>query len=198
MILFSIYMCLDTHTDDDIHIVSCGKNVNVLIGSNNKSIINVEVFDHLPTDTSSKEIEDDYLKLIIHLESASGIDVARIEERMLRSLSGEQLQEINKIIGEKFGLQIVVTRRGCVVLVMERYKPVLNFIRNTDNLKFFLSQLFRVIGFSTEDLFGINISVDITRGDAMDKALCKELNNAKRGINITDWPLCLIHCICIY
>ena len=179
-------MCLDTHTDDDIHIVSCGNNVNVLIGSNNKSIINVEVFDHLPIDTSAKEIEDDYIKLIIHLESASGIDVARIEERMLRSLSGEQLQEINKIIGEKFGLQIVVTRRGCVVLVMERIKPVLNFIRNTDNLKFFLSQLFRVIGFSTEDLFGINISVDITRGDAMDKALCKELNNAKRGINITD------------
>ena len=147
------------------------------------------MFDHLPKETETTEMEDDYLKLIIHLQSAFGIDVARIEERMLRSLSGEQLQEINKIIEEKFGLQIVVARKCCVVLVIEKNKLIFNSVKGTNILEEFLSELFKLIGFSNQDLFSVYISVDITNGDAMDKALFEELNK-KKGNNITDWSLC--------
>ena len=136
------------------------------------------------------EIEDDYLKLIIHLQSASGIDVARIEERMLLSLSGEQLQEINKIIEERFGLQIVVARKGCVVLVIENNKLIFNSVQGTNFWEIFFSKLFKIIGFSNEDLSEIDIRVDITKGDAMDKAFFEELNKKKKGINITDLSLC--------
>ena len=143
-------------------------------------------------------MEEDYLKLIIHLQSASGIDVARIEERMLLSLSGEQLQEINKIIEERFGLQIVVARKSCVVLVIEKNKLIFNSVKGTNILEAFLSELFKLIGYSNQDLFAIDISVDITKGDAMDKALFEELNKKKKGINLTDWSLCYmkIHCTC--
>ena len=180
MFQYSICICLGKHKDD-IHIVSCGKDINVIIGHNNKIIINVEVFDHLPRDAEAMKIEDDYLKMIIHLIAGLGIDVARIEERMLRSLSGEQLQEINKIIEKRFGVRIVVTRRGSVVLVMEKINADYNFVQNTDIFKEFLTQLFEMMRFSNEDLSGINISMDITRGDDMDKALFKEINDMKRG-----------------
>lgn len=150
------------------------------------------MFDHLPKETETTEMEDDYLKLIIHLQSAFDIDVARIEERMLRSLSGEQLQEINKIIEEKFGLQIVVARKSCVVLVIEKNKLIFNSVKGTNIFEEFLSELFKLSGFSNQDLFAVYISVDITKGDAMDKALFEELNNKKKGKHITDWSLCSI------
>lgn len=183
--IFSFCICLGC-----IHILSCRGDINVLIGNNNKSIINVEVFDHLPKETETTEMEDDYLKLIIHLQSASGIDVARIEERMLRSLSGEQLQEINKIIEERFGLKIVVARKSCVVLVIEKNKLIFNSVKGTTILEEFLSELFKLVGFSNQDSFAIYISVDITKGDAMDKALFEELNNKKKGNTITGWSFC--------
>ena len=163
----SICICLGTH-EDAIHIVSCGKDTNVSIGNNNKSFMNIEVFDHLTNDMGAEEI--DVLKMIIHIEPASDINVARIEKRVLLSLSGERLQEINKILEERFGLQIVVARKGCIVLVMKKVKPDFNFEQNTDILKEFLSELFKMMGFSDEDLSGINMSVDITKGDEMDNA----------------------------
>lgn len=65
--------------------------------------MNVEVFDHLkneeePTDVNAN---DDLVKTIIHMKTTAGIEVAQIQEKLLNSLSGEQLEEINKDLEER-------------------------------------------------------------------------------------------------
>lgn len=186
----------------DIQIVSCGKDVSIQIGQNNKCIMNVEVFDHLQSqeESGNTEAEDDLVKMILHLNttSTSGLYVARIEERILRSLSGEQLLEINKVLQEKFGVQIVVSRKGCVVLVLRKMKPISQNLMDKSVLREFVSILFKLIGFSNDDLSKINVQVDLTLGNSADVDHFKESQLKNTGKNIVfdakiKFNLCQMH-----
>lgn len=186
----------------DIQIVSCGKDVSIQIGQNNKCIMNVEVFDHLQSqeESGNTEAEDDLVKMILHLNttSTSGLYVARIEERILRSLSGEQLLEINKVLQEKFGVQIVVSRKGCVVLVLRKMKPISQNLMDKGVLREFVSILFKLIGFSNDDLSKINVQVDLTLGNSADVDHFKESQLKNTGKNIVfdakiKFNLCQMH-----
>lgn len=186
----------------DIQIVSCGKDVSIQIGQNNKCIMNVEVFDHLQSqeESGNTEAEDDLVKMILHLNttSTSGLYVARIEERILRSLSGEQLLEINKVLQEKFGVQIVVSRKGCVVLVLRKMKPISQNLMDKSVLREFVSVLFKLVGFSNDDLSKINVQVDLTLGNSADVDHFKESQLKNTGKNIVfdakiKFNLCQMH-----
>lgn len=172
----------------DIQIVSRGKDVSIQIGQNNKCIMNVEVFDHLQSheDSGNKKAEDDLVKMILHLNTTatSGLFVARIEERIIRSLSGEQLLEINRVLQEKFGVQIVVSRKGCVVLVLRKMKPISQNLMEKSVIREFFSILFKLVGFSNDNLSKINVQVDLTLGDSADVDLFKgsQLKNTGRHI----------------
>lgn len=186
----------------DIQIVSCGKDVSIQIGQNNKCIMNVEVFDHLQSqeESGNTEAEDDLVKMILHLNttSTSGLYVARIEERILRSLSGEQLLEINKVLQEKFGVQIVVSRKGCVVLVLRKMKPISQNLMDKSVLREFVSVLFKLVGFSNDNLSKINVQVDLTLGNSADVDHFKESQLKNTGKNIVfdakiKFNLCQMH-----
>lgn len=186
----------------DIQIVSFGKDVSIQIGQNNKCIMNVEVFDHLQSheESGNTEAEDDLVKMILHLNttSTSGLYVARIEERILWSLSGEQLLEINKVLQEKFGVQIVVSRKGCVVLVLRKMKPISQNLMDKGVLREFVSILFKLIGFSNDDLSKINVQVDLTLGNSADVDHFKESQLKNTGKNIVfdakiKFNLCQMH-----
>lgn len=186
----------------DIQIVSCGKDVSIQIGQNNKCIMNVEVFDHLQSqeESGNTEAEDDLVKMILHLNttSTSGLYVARIEERILRSLSGEQLLEINKVLQEKFGVQIVVSRKGCVVLVLRKMKPISQNLMDKGVLREFVSILFKLIGFSNDNLSKINVQVDLILGNSADVDHFKESQLKNTGKNIVfdakiKFNLCQMH-----
>lgn len=185
----------------DIQIVSCGKDVSIQIGQNNKCIMNVEVFDHLQSqeESGNTEAEDDLVKMILHLNttSTSGLYVARIEERILRSLSGEQLLEINNVLQEKFGVQIVVSRKGCVVLVLRKMKPISQNLMDKSVLREFVSVLFKLVGFSNDNLSKINVQVDLTLGNSADVDHFKESQLKNTGKNIFDakikFNLCQMH-----
>lgn len=160
--------------------------------------MNVEVFDHLQSqeESGNTEAEDDLVKMILHLNtpSTSGLYVARIEERILRSLSGEQLLEINKVLQEKFGVQIVVSRKGCVVLVLRKMKPISQNLM----LREFVSVLFKLVGFSNDDLSKINVQVDLTLGNSADVDHFKESQLKNTGKNIVfdakiKFNLCQMH-----
>lgn len=197
-----ICVSLSDKCPGDIQIVSCGKDVSIQIGQNNKCIMNVEVFDHLQSheESGNTEAEDDLVKMILHLNttSTSGLYVARIEERILRSLSGEQLLEINKVLQEKFGVQIVVSRKGCVVLVLRKMKPISQNLMDKGVLKEFVSILFKLIGFSNDDLSKINVQVDLTLGNSADVDHFKESQLKNTGKNIVfdakiKFNLCQMH-----
>lgn len=186
----------------DIQIVSCGKDVSIQIGKNNKCIMNVEVFDHLQNheESGSTDAEDDLVKMILHLNttSTSGLYVARIEERILRSLSGEQLLEINKVLQEKFGVQIVVSRKGCIVLVLRKMKPISQNLMDKSVLREFVAILFKLVGFSNDNLSKINVQVDLTLGDSADVDLFKgsQLKNTGKhtGFNaMIKFNFCQMH-----
>lgn len=164
--------------------------------------MNVEVFDHLQSqeESGNTEAEDDLVKMILHLNttSTSGLYVARIEERILRSLSGEQLLEINKVLQEKFGVQIVVSRKGCVVLVLRKMKPISQNLMDKGVLREFVSILFKLIGFSNDDLSKINVQVDLTLGNSADVDHFKESQLKNTGKNIVfdakiKFNLCQMH-----
>lgn len=197
-----ICVSLSDKCPGDIQIVSCGKDVSIQIGQNNKCIMNVEVFDHLQSheESGNTEAEDDLVKMILHLNttSTSGLYVARIEERILRSLSGEQLLEINKVLQEKFGVQIVVSRKGCVVLVLRKMKPISQNLMDKGVLKEFVSILFKLIGFSNDNLSKINVQVDLTLGNSADVDHFKESQLKNTGKNIVfdakiKFNLCQMH-----
>lgn len=164
--------------------------------------MNVEVFDHLQSheESGNTEAEDDLVKMILHLNttSTSGLYVARIEERILRSLSGEQLLEINKVLQEKFGVQIVVSRKGCVVLVLRKMKPISQNLMDKGVLREFVSILFKLVGFSNDDLSKINVQVDLTLGNSADVDHFKESQLKNTGKNIVfdakiKFNLCQMH-----
>lgn len=197
-----ICVSLSDKCPGDIQIVSFGKDVSIQIGQNNKCIMNVEVFDHLQSheESGNTEAEDDLVKMILHLNttSTSGLYVARIEERILRSLSGEQLLEINKVLQEKFGVQIVVSRKGCVVLVLRKMKPISQNLMDKGVLREFVSILFKLIGFSNDDLSKINVQVDLTLGNSADVDHFKESQLKNTGKNIVfdakiKFNLCQMH-----
>lgn len=197
-----ICVSLSDKCPGDIQIVSFGKDVSIQIGQNNKCIMNVEVFDHLQSheESGNTEAEDDLVKMILHLNttSTSGLYVARIEERILWSLSGEQLLEINKVLQEKFGVQIVVSRKGCVVLVLRKMKPISQNLMDKGVLREFVSILFKLIGFSNDDLSKINVQVDLTLGNSADVDHFKESQLKNTGKNIVfdakiKFNLCQMH-----
>lgn len=164
--------------------------------------MNVEVFDHLQSqeESGNTEAEDDLVKMILHLNttSTSGLYVARIEERILRSLSGEQLLEINKVLQEKFGVQIVVSRKGCVVLVLRKMKPISQNLMDKSVLREFVSVLFKLVGFSNDNLSKINVQVDLTLGNSADVDHFKKSQLKNTGKNIVfdakiKFNLCQMH-----
>lgn len=130
--------------------------------------------------------------MIIHARttSTSGIEVAQIEKKLLISLSGEQLEEINKDLQERFGVQIVVARKGCVVLVLQKTHLIANCLKDENMVKELLSVLFELVGFSNNNLSEISLRVDLTLGDNDDVDVFKKSQLNGKGIFIK-------HYICI-
>lgn len=167
-----------------IQLVSSGKDVNVQIGQNNKCFLNVEVFDHLKNEGEPTDVNpnDDLVKTIIHMKSTSGIEVAKIQEKLLNSLSGEQLEEINKDLEERFGVKIVVAREGCIVLVLQKTQAFANRLEDRDVLIDLLSVLFELAGFSNDNLSEISLRVDLTIGDNADVDAFKKSQSKGKGM----------------
>ncbi|XP_062566811.1 uncharacterized protein LOC134229108 [Saccostrea cucullata] len=153
----------------NLRIVNHGQGVIVQVGNNNSCVLNVEVFDHTQADGQTSCESKDLVKMILHMETSPGIYVAHIEEQVLRSLSGEKLQTVNAVLKDKFGVEIVVQRKGCIVLVLRRIK---NFstrrLLDTCFLEQFLVALFGFAGISSEDISAISFRIDIAMGDSDD------------------------------
>lgn len=170
----------------NIQLVSSGKDVNVQIGQNNKCVLNVDVFDHLKNEEepTGANANDDLVKMIIHTSTTpnSGIEVAQIEKKLLSSLSGEQLEKINKTLQERFGIQIVVARKGCVVLVLQKTQLIANCLKDENMVKELVSVLFELVGFSNDNLSEISLRVDLTLGDYADVDAFKKSQLKGKGI----------------
>lgn len=170
----------------NIQLISSGKDVNVQIGQNNKCVLNVDVFDHLKNEEESTgaNANDDLVKMIIHTRTTpnSGIEVAQIEKKLLSSLSGEQLENINKTLQERFGIQIVVARKGCVVLVLQKTQLIANCLKDENMVKELVSVLFELVGFSSDNLSEISLRVDLTLGDYADVDAFKKSQLKGKGI----------------
>lgn len=170
----------------NIQLVSSGKDVNVQIGQNNKCVLNVDVFDHLKNEEepTGANANDDLVKMIIHTSTTpnSGIEVAQIEKKLLSSLSGEQLEKINKTLQERFGIQIVVARKGCVVLVLQKTQLIANCLKDETMVKKLVSVLFELVGFSNDNLSEISLRVDLTLGDYADVDAFKKSQLKGKGI----------------
>lgn len=170
----------------NIQLVSSGKDVNVQIGQINKCVLNVEVFDHLQNEEepTGANANDDLVKMIIHTRTTpnSGFEVAQIEKKLLSSLSGEELEKINKNLQERFGIQIVVARKGCVVLVLQKTQLITNCLKDENMVKELVSVLFELVGFSNDYLSEISLRVDLTLGDYADVDAFKKSQLKGKGI----------------
>ncbi|XP_061196713.1 uncharacterized protein LOC133204991 [Saccostrea echinata] len=155
----------------NLHIVNHGQDVVVQIGNNNKCVLNVEVFDHIQTDTETSRESDELVKMILHMEapSSSGIYVAHIEEQVLRSLSGEKLQTVNAVLKDKFDVEIVVQRKGCIVLVLRKIKHFsTKRLLDVCVMEQFLAALFNFAEISSDEISLISFRIDIALGDSVD------------------------------
>lgn len=153
--------------------------------------MNVEVFDHLkneeePTDVNAN---DDLVKTIIHMKTTAGIEVAQIQEKLLNSLSGEQLEEINKDLEERFGVKIVVAREGCIVLVLQKTQVFANSLEDKNVLIDLLSVLFELVGFSNDNLSEISLRVDLAIGDNADVDVFKKSQSKGKGMTLNNETL---------
>lgn len=178
-----------------IQLVSSGKDVNVQIGQNNKCFLNVEVFDHLQNEGESTDVNgnDDLVRTIIHMKTTaySGIEVAQIEKKLLNSLSGEQLEEINKDLEERFGVKIVVAREGCIILVLQKTQVFANRLKDKNVLIDLLSVLFELVGFSNDNLSEISLRVDLTIGDIADVDAFKKTQSKGKGMAFNEHYTCI-------
>lgn len=182
-------MCVSFFLDErpiNIQLVSSGKEVNVQIGQNNKCVLNVEVFDHLQNEEepTGANANDDLVKMIIHTRTTpnSGFEVAQIEKKFLSSLSGGELEKINKNLQERFGIQIVVARKGCIVLVLQKTQQITYCLKDENMVKELVSVLFELVGFSNDNLSEISLRVDLTLGDYADVDAFKKSQLKGKGI----------------
>jgi hypothetical protein len=168
--------------------VTHGKDVSMQIGNNNKCILNVEVFSHLENDTKSNDTDaDDLVKMILHMEapSSSGLYIARIEENVLKSLSGPKLESVNAVLRDKFGVEIVVHRKGCVVLVLRKSMPFSKNLLDAKILEQFLITLLGYAGLSIEELIMMRFRLDVTKGDSADVNRIENHSTSRGMANIT-------------
>lgn len=152
-----------------IQLVNNGKEVCIQIGHHNVCHLNIEISDKLQNDEESNGTSDEgglvNMTLNMHTASSSGVYVAYLEERIFQTLSGDQRKEINKVLREKFGVEIVACRKGSVVLVLRKMKPIANGLVYKNVQLDFLSTLFKLLGFSNESPSKIDILVKLTSED---------------------------------
>lgn len=129
---FSILHILIDLSSNAIQLVTHGEEVYIQIGNHNMCHLNIDISNELQTEEESGSTNDEgdlvQMTLQMHTASSSGIFIASLEERMLLALSGNQREEINRVLREKCGVEIIVCRKGSVVLVMRRKKA--NFQRS--------------------------------------------------------------------
>lgn len=166
---FSILHILIDLSSNAIQLVTHGGKVYIQIGNHNMCHLNIDISNELQTEEESGSTNDEgdlvQMTLQMHTASSSGIFIASLEERMLLALSGNQREEINRVLREKFGVEIIFCRRGSVVLVMRKIKPIFKGLVYQKNQLDFLSTLFELLGFSKKHPSEINLQVQLKSED---------------------------------
>lgn len=168
-----------------IQLVTYGREVGIQIGQHNIYYLNIDVSNDLQTkDEAGITNEDgDLVKMTLnmHPASSSTICVASLEERILQSLSGDEREEINRVLLEKFGVKIVDCMKGSIVLLLRKMKPLPDCLVIKKVQLEFLSTLFTLYGLSYVYLSEINLRVQLTPvEDIFDESQLK-----KTGLDLT-------------
>lgn len=162
-----------------IQLVTNGEEVCIQIGEHNICHLNIDISNELQTEEESGSTNDEgdlvQMTLRMHTASSSGICIAFLEGKMLQGLSGDQREEINKVLREKFGVEIIVCKKGSVVLVLRKIKPISKGLEYKKTQLDFLSTLFELLGFSNKHPSEINLQVQLKSGnDTFNESQLKE------------------------
>lgn len=181
-----LYPILDL-SSKDIKLVASGKDVYIQIGQHNRCQLNINISDELKNEEETEGIndEDNLVNMTLNMHTAtSGVYVAVLEERILQSLSGDKREEINKILLEKFGVEIVACKKGSVVLVLRKMIKIPNCLVDKNVMLEFLSTLFNLLGFSHDYHSEINLRVQLTsiERDTADIEIFNRSQLKKNGI----------------
>lgn len=182
-----LYPILDL-SSKDIKLVASGKDVYIQIGQHNRCQLNINISDELKNEEETRGIndEDNLVNMTLNMHTAtSGVYVAVLEERILQSLSVDQTrEEINKILLEKFGVEVVACKKGSVVLVLRKMIKIPNCLVDKNVMLEFLSTLFNLLGFSHDYHSEINLRVQLTsrERDTADTEIFNRSQLKKNGI----------------
>lgn len=184
--ILHIHIYLIDLSSNAIQLVTNGKEVCIQIGEHNICHLNIDISNELQTEEESGSTNDEgdlvQMTLRMHTASSSGVCIAFLEEKILQGLSGDQREEINKVLREKFDVEIIACKKGSVVLVLRKIKPISkSLVYKTTQLDF-LSTLFELLGFSNKHPSEINLQVQLKSGnDTFNESQPKE-----KGINWID------------
>lgn len=177
--ILHIHIYLIDLSSNAIQLVTNGEEVCIQIGEHNICHLNIDISNELQTEEESGSTNDEgdlvQMTLRMHTASSSGICIAFLEEKMLQGLSGDQREEINKVLREKFGVEIIVCKKGSVVLVLRKIKPISKGLLYKKTQLDFLSTLFELLGFSNKHPSEINLQVQLKSGnDTFNESQLKE------------------------
>lgn len=173
-----LYPILDL-SSKDIKLVASGKDVYIQIGQHNRCQLNINISDELKNEEETRCIndEDNLVNMTLNMHTAtSGVYVAVLEERILQSLSVDQTrEEINKILQEKFGVEVVACKKGSVVLVLRKMIKIPNCL---------VDKNVNLLGFSHDYHSEINLRVQLTsrERDTADTEIYNRSQLKKNGI----------------
>lgn len=166
--ILHIHIYLIDLSSNAIQLVTNGKEVGIQIGKHNICHLNIDISNELQTEEESGSTHDgDLVQMTLRMHTAlsSGICIAFLEEKMLQALSGDQREEINKVLREKFGVEIIVCKKGSIVLVLRKIKPISKGLMYKKTQLDFLLTLFEHLGFSNKHPSEINFQVQLKSGD---------------------------------
>lgn len=192
-------MKLDDMSSTAIHLVTSGKEVGIQIGQHNICYLNIEMSEELQNEEESTNTNDlnDLVNMKLSMDpgSSSGVYVAFIEEKVFRLLTEDQRQKINKVLLEKFGVEIIACRKGSLVLVLRKMKPIFIRLMYKNVQLAFLLTLFELLGFLIDYPSEINLRVQLTSGDTTAVDISNEPQLNTNGLQLILSPKKAIKCM---